>query len=430
MVFIYKFLGDSYVYNRFLNSELVEVLLEFIGEGEFELKGEFFECFMDKDEMKGLLNLLELESYYYYQDSKLSDYDFEVAKSYTKRLNAIEELQFEIAKLCKEGKEVEYFIIAIEKEHLALQSTINLKLSEAVEQLLQLSKYQTSNIYMHDIDLPYSVEKEFFEELNINWAWGIGYILKEDKLIQEKYIPLKGFQVSITTEVKQYFTNAYEVIYTAFHIYRNSKDHRYQYKQKCAQRSYRFIVDNKMDIEVNNSNEQEYNRRVEEANNLQSLFNKKAEKSLKHLFELNKTIKMTFNKNGQYYEKMTHLINDFVENDYLIVIRVYFLLGHINNDEYNYHFTLIQTLKESINAIQQLQGSGQVNPEILTKQASLLRAFMASSEIAPTAGILEIQNSIVQRTLMQIEDERGYSDYYRSNDSLEKFYNQQLHKNF
>lgn len=428
MVFLYKFLGDSYVYNRFLNSELVEALLEFIGEGDFELKGEFFECFMDKDEMKGLLNLLELESYYYYQDSKLSDYDFEVAKSYTKRLNAIEELQFEIAKLCNEGKEVEYFIIAIEKEHLALQSTINLKLSEAVEQLMQLSKNQTSHTYAHDIDLPAFVETNFFDDLNINWAWGVGYIQKQDDLIEDKYLPLKGFQVSVTTEVKQYFTNVFEVNYVAYHIYRNAKDHRYQYKQKRAQRSYRFIVDQKKAIEVNHSNEQQFNYRVEEANNLQSLFNKKAEQSLKKLFELNQTIQTTFNKNAQYYEKTMQLIDDFVESDYLVIIRVYFLLGHINVEEYGYHFYLILKLKEQIDEISLLQFIDEAKSEILTRQAGLLKAFITSTEIAPTAGILEVQQSTVQRTLMQIEEERGYSELYRSDDSLKEFYNQQLHK--
>lgn len=427
MVIIYKFSNNAYVYNRLLNSELVEVLLEFIDEGDFELKGEFFECFMDEDEVKALLSILEQESHYYYQDAKLSDYDFEVAKSYTKRMNAIDELQYEFEQICNKGKELEYFIVAIDKEHLALQSTIDTKLVEAVVQLQQLSNTQTSITYVHDIDLPAIVDANFFDDLKINWSWGIGIIQKADELLANKYIPLKGYQVAITTEIKQYFTNAFEVTYTAYHIYRNAKDHRYQYKQKRAQRSYRFIVDEKKAIEVNHSNEQQYNRRVEEANNLQSLFNKKAEQSLKKLFEINQIIQTTFNKNAHYYEKMMQLINDFLENDYLTIIHVYFLLGHMTSEEYDYHFYLIFKLKEQINEISLLQSLDEANSEILTRQAALLKAFVTSTEIAPTGGILEVQQSIVQRTLMQIEEERGYSELYRSDDSLEQFYNQQLH---
>lgn len=427
MIFIYKFVADAYVYNRLMDPLLVEVLLEFIDERNFELKGEFFECHMTEDEVKGLLNLLDQESYYYTQDAKLNNYDFGVAKSYTKRMNAVDELQLSIEELLIAGEALDYFRIAIEKEHSAFQSSVDIKRTEAVESLLLLEEYYALIPYPHNIDLADSIEKDYFDDLTTNWAWGIGYVSKEDSLLSGKYIPLKGFQVSVTTEIKKYFTNVYEVIYTAFHIYRNPRDHRYQYKQKRAQRNYRFIVNKNDAVEVNSANEQEYVQLVEEANTLQSLFNKQAEKSLRNLFELNKAIITPFNKNNRYYQKITELINAFVENDYLTIIQTYFLLGHINKAEYNYHFDLIEELKKRIEKIEYLQVTFGKEEVILTKQAFLLKFFIASSDIAPKAGILEISGPIVQRTLMQIEKERGYAEEYRSDDSLKEFYIQQLH---
>ena len=421
MIVVYKYKADEIVYRKQLNEDLIWTIVEFINQKELILKGDFYECWLRKKELGHLIGLLQEEIHYFVLREKTYDY-FELARNSEERINNVELLLTIFEEI--QNEEIEYVVLYIDQDHLAVEDVIDEKLSNAVESYLEIVKYTEYGMYSHQIDLEESIAPDFFNSLDVNWSVGIGQIWSKDETFTEKMIPLKGYQVIITTDVKQYFTNIYEVTYTAYHIHRNARDHRYSYKEKRAQRIYRFLVDaSGSDIEVNRRNEQEFLNRLNEAKELQAHFNNKAEEGLEELYKLNRAITSPFLTNKDYYQNVYQIISDYVYGKhYARIIQTFLLLGHITVEEYSYHLNVIESIKSEINDINYLIDQGLDEVEILTRQAALIRYFVASTEIAPNAGILEIQKSVVQRTLMQIEQERGYSDEFRSDDSLKEYY--------
>ncbi|MFB2516005.1 hypothetical protein [Lysinibacillus sp. OTC-L20] len=421
MIVVYKYKADEMVYRKHLNEDLIWNIVEFINQRELILKGDFYECWLRKKELGHLIELLQEEIHYFVLREKSYDY-FELARNSEERMNNVELLLTIFEEI--QNEEIEYVVLYIDQDHLAVEDVIDEKLSNAVESYLEIVKYTEYGMYSHQIDLDESIAPDFFNSLDVNWSVGIGQIWSKDETFTEKMIPLKGYQVIITTDVKQYFTKIYEVTYTAYHIYRNARDHRYSYKEKRAQRIYRFLVDaGGSDIEVNRRNEQVFFNRLNEAQQLQEHFNKKAEEGLEELYKLNKAITSPFLTNKDYYQNVYQIISDYVHRKYYArIIQTFLLLGYITIEEYSYHLNVIESIKREINDIDYLIDRGLDEVEILTRQAALIRYFVASTEIAPKAGILEIEKGTVQRTLMQIEQERGYSDEFRSDDSLKEYY--------
>ena len=421
MIVVYKYKADEIVYRKQLNEDLIWTIVEFINQKELILKGDFYECWLRKKELEHLIGLLQDVIHYFVLREKSHDY-FKLAINSEERINNVELLLTIFEKI--QSEEIEYVVLYIDQDHLAVEDVIDKKLSNAVESYLEIVKYTKYDMYSHHIDLEESIAPDFFNSLDVNWSVGIGQIWSKDETFTGKMIPLKGYQVIITTDVKQYFTKIYEVTYTAYHIYRNPRDHRYSYKEKRAQRSYRFLVNKGCnDIEVNRQNEQEFLNRLNKAKQLQKIFNKKAEESLTELYELNKAITSPFLTNNDYYKRIYQRISDFVYGKhYLRIIQTFVLLGHITIEEYECHLNIDESLKKEIDNMDYLIDQGVDEVEILTKQAAFIRYFISATEVAPKAGILEITRGTVQRTLMQIEQERGYSDEFRSDDSLKEYY--------
>lgn len=420
MIVVYKYKADEILYRKQLNEDLIWTIVEFINQKELILKGDFYEFWLRKKELEHLIGLLQEEIHYFVLREKTYDY-FELARNSEERINNVELLLTIFEEI--QNEEIEYVVLYIDQDHLAVEDVIDEKLSNAVESYLGIVKYTEYGMYSHQIDLEESIAPDFFNSLDVNWSVGIGQIWSKDETFTEKMIPLKGYQVIITTGVKQYFTNIYEVTYTAYHIHRNARDHRYSYKEKRAQRIYRFLVDEGSDIEVNRRNEQEFLNRLNEAKQLQAHFNNKAEEGLEELYKLNRAITSPFLTNKDYYQNVYQIISDYVYGKhYARIIQTFLLLGHITVEEYSYHLNVIESIKSEINDINYLIDRALDEVEILTRQAALIRYFVASTEIAPKAGILEIEKGTVQRTLMQIEQERGYSDEFRSDDSLKEYY--------
>ncbi|MER1999415.1 MAG: hypothetical protein ABS882_06540 [Lysinibacillus sp.] len=417
---VYKNRLDKSIYQKQLDTDVLGALIEFINQRNLNLEDNLYVYSINKDELEQLIEALNDVLYEDYLEEKLMDYTV-MSNQYIKRILHIQQLVQELEKILTD--DLQYAKFCFNRNYLAIDAVVDEKLGEAVERYLEAVKYTQYGMYTQHIDLDESIEGDFFNSLEVDFSIGIGQIWSKDSIQTEKTIRLKGFQVSVTTDVKCYFTNICEVTYTAFHIRRNAKDHRYAYKEKRAQKTYRFLLDSYILVAVNQSNEKEFNKRKEEAKLLQKHFNTLGEKALAELYTLNNNITKPFLKNNAYYEQIFYQIKAFLENRcYMRIIQNYLLLDHMTDTEYFYHVVLISKLKAEIKEVIHLMQHNPDEVELITRQAALIRYFIASTDIAPKAGVIKVEKGTVHRTLMQIEQERGYSDEFRSDDSLNEYY--------
>lgn len=402
-----------------LNEALIAVILKFINQDLLYLNGDYYNYFMNEVDLKALAKLLELESRNLKGREQAIDFDLVLADSFYAYADAIYELTDLLEDLVEMN--VRYSSIYISKDYSGIDKVLTVERKAAVENLLKINGIVQSSYYQHQVDTPNSVEKDYFDGIKINWSWGIGFIEEGDEVMNDSYIPLKDYCVRIQTEVRQYFTGAFDVTYTAFHIYRNAKDHRYSYKVKRAQRTYRMLLNEDVIEEVTLSNEKEYFRRIEQAENLQSHFIKEAEQSILKLYKLYRDITKPFVKNQDYYNQISEKIERFIYEQYIPIVETYFLLGVITANELDFHKELRKSLIDLLEVIYDLRKIGD-EVKLVTKQAKLLRYFAANTEIAPRAGIIKDGGNNIQRTLMQIEQERCYSEEFRSDDSIKEYY--------
>ena len=401
-----------------LKDDEVVAILNFIDENELIYNGECFSYSMGYEEACSILDSLEEEAEILVKTEKEFEYEAVLSKETFDYTTTILELVERFSRLVNE--KISFATIYISIENLAVEPALQLKRKEATEQQRLVSEVTDKSYYHHSIDLPFSVEKDYFDKIRFQPGWGIAYLQAQEKHLNKYYIPLKGYEVSVETTVKTYFTGACEVTYSAYHIYRNQKDHRYSYKVKRAQRIVPFLINEGIVEYVNLKNEEEYFKRVQRANELLEASCQQAEKSVERLYKLNEAIVKPFLKNQIYYERMTKQVEKFLERDYAEILETYFLLGIITSDEYTFHQHLQDRLRKMILEIEVLKHLNDKD-RLITKQALLLRYFLANTEIAPIAGVIR-DNNCLQRSLMQIEQERCYSEEFRSDDSIKDYY--------
>lgn len=314
-----------------------------------------------------------------------------------------------------------------EQEYLELYSS-----QQLLEQYVQQYKLALNTVDTHlqkeSIILPKSIQPQFCKQLfrtHSNGKLCIPIYSASSKDSNHNRIPLVGYSSEVVTEVKVYFTNAVEVIYTAYHVYRNAKDHRYQYKKIQSQHIEHFLINSDGSLqEVNLSNEAEYDNRKLQWDRIIEEIVEDGELNLTRLYDLNKQIEKPFLKNRDYYISMLKLIDNFArQGSYEAINNLYFLLGFIDEYEYTYHSEIGKVLLSAENYISSWDYEAD-DAVIIQKSIRLIAYFLKCLDIAPNAGILKVHKRLGQvfRTLMQIEIDRSYSVEFCSDDYLAERY--------